>query len=125
MLNDLIRDGIVTVGEDLTVPFNGQEGLVDEILIKVWRIVGQDDATTAFLGPVTNRAHIACLINSLKSEGLVDAFTLSNNLLPILLLPPALVGSMEATSRLQEDMSACPDLIVDSPTRRLCWKHED
>ena len=40
MLNDLIRDGVVTVGEDLTVPLNGQEGLVDEILIKVRRIVG-------------------------------------------------------------------------------------
>ena len=100
MLNDLVRNWVVALGENLAVPLDGQESFVDEKLVKVGRIRRQHDAATALYGPMANRADISRPVNTLEYERLEDAFFTFNALLPVFLFPPSLVGSVEATSRL-------------------------
>ena len=52
VLNNLIRNWVVVLGQDLRVPLDGNETLLDQVLLEDRRICWEDDAAIALLHPV-------------------------------------------------------------------------
>ena len=74
MLDYLVCNGVVVVGQDLGVPLDGDEAFLDQVFLEDWSICWQDNAAIALFEPVAERARVTSPIYSLEDEGREDTF---------------------------------------------------
>ena len=89
MLNHLIRNRIIALGQTFRVPFDRQKALRQQLLLKNRCVMGQNDTSCALFGPVALRAHDTMYIDHFKNERGIDAILAVNDFLPIFALPPS------------------------------------
>ena len=106
------------------MPFNCHECLLVKIFFENRSICWLDNATTAFLSPMTKTTSISASIYCLQDKGLENTITTSNELLPIFKLPPAVCRYVVLRSGSQESMCCSPDLIIYPPATWRFWQKD-
>ena len=116
VLDDVIGGLVVKFLQDGTVPFDGEERVVDQVFDEDWSIVWFNDASAALFGPVALGAGKALPVHSLEDERLKEPVTLFDVCFPVSALPPAKARAMVLAVGFQQIAGNCPDFVVKPPS---------
>ena len=73
MVDDLISDGIIAIGDNLSVPLDCYKTFPDEFFFKDRSVSRVNHTATAFLLPVAQSAYVTCPIDGFENVRLVDS----------------------------------------------------